>query len=246
MLNFLSTFGPYDYALIVIVTLQATAVSYLHHPRLKALIFMLPIPFTFTALAVGKPIGTDNIAGFFLFLLYMFLTLTLHTRFRLPIIPVILISAITYTLIGALIRPFIPQGTLYIVIFLLAAALIAILILRQMPLRQEPGQRTNLPIYLKLPILAAIIITLLCIKSLLGGFLTLFPIMGMISAYEARNSLHTLTRHALLFVLLFVPTLATILLTQPHLPLPAALLTGWATYLTLLSIMLIRNRHRNN
>jgi len=234
MFDFLSTFGPYDYALIVFVTLQATAVAYLHQPRLKALVFMLPIPFTFTALAVSEPIDVSNIAGLFLLLVYMFLVLTLHTRLRLAIVPAILISALTYGFVGILVRPFIPQGTLYIVGSLAIAVIVALLILRQMPPREEPGQRTNLPIYIKIPILAAIIVALLAIKSLLGGFLTLFPIMGMISAYEARNSLYTLARHAPIFILLFVPTIATVIIAQNHIPLPAALLTGWATYLTLM------------
>ncbi|MCL2645831.1 MAG: hypothetical protein FWD61_02370 [Phycisphaerales bacterium] len=243
MIDFFSTFGPYDYALIVLVTLQATAVAYLHRPQLKALVFMLPIPFTCSALAVGKPIGVDNIAGLFLFLFYMFFVLILHIRFRVAIIPTILISALIYCFVGGIVRPFIPRGTLCIIVSSLAAvALVALLILRQMPPRQEPGQRTDLPIYLKIPILAAIVVALLSIKSLLGGFITLFPIMGMISAYEARNSLYTLTRHAPILILLLVPTISTIIVAQNYLPLPPALLAGWAVYLPLMFLFVVLSR----
>src|ERR1039458_10048822 len=110
MNHLFSTLGPWDFALVLAVSLQATVLAYLYQPRLKALVFMLPIPFTFIALSVGKPIDVSNVAGLFLLLAYMFLVRFLHIRLRLWIISAIAISAVAYCLAGALLRPFIPEG----------------------------------------------------------------------------------------------------------------------------------------
>ena len=51
----------WDVALLVIVSLQVTAMAYLQHPRWKALALALPFPFTTIALGQGQPINVTHV-----------------------------------------------------------------------------------------------------------------------------------------------------------------------------------------
>jgi hypothetical protein len=82
---------------------------------------------------------------------------------------------------------------------------------------------------------------LVLIKQHLGGFTTMFPMVGTVAAYEARNSLWTIVRRIPWVIVLMVPMMAVIRLAQPHIGLPAALAAAWPLFLVLL--WLFRNRY---
>ena len=92
--------GPWDLLLIAAVSVQATVLAYLYHPRWKALVLTLPIPFTMASLALGRPIDATNILGLGLLLLFTHGVRVLHQRLRLPIVAAIVLSALAYCVAG--------------------------------------------------------------------------------------------------------------------------------------------------
>lgn len=227
-------FGTWDLVLIVAVSVQCTVVAYLHQPRLKALVFMLPIPFTCAFLAIGQPINSAHVAGLFLLFGFTLAVRGLHVGLRLPIIPSIALADIGYCLLAAGLRPYLPVGPYAFWSLVLAAAATALIGWRLLPHRSEPGHRSALPVWIKLPLIAALIALLICLKSYLQGLMALFPFVATVSAYEARHSLWTLCRQMPVLIALFLPLMIVLRFTQPYLGPGGALAIGWLVYLSLL------------
>ncbi|MCK5806070.1 MAG: hypothetical protein KAI66_24775 [Lentisphaeria bacterium] len=51
------------------------------------------------------------------------------------------------------------------------------------PHREEPGHRSPMSVWAKYLVVLATIALLLTLKSRLGGFMTLFPMVGVVTAY---------------------------------------------------------------
>ena len=64
-------FEFWDWMLLLSVTAQSACIAYLYHPKWKALMISLPVPFTMAALAVGQPINATNVAGLALWFIFM-------------------------------------------------------------------------------------------------------------------------------------------------------------------------------
>jgi hypothetical protein len=80
----------WDFVLFVAVVLMGAGVAYLHHPRLKAFVLMLPIPFSVANLSLGIRVNATHALG--LIVLYVFWhtvrfyqTVRLTGRFALPV-----------------------------------------------------------------------------------------------------------------------------------------------------------------
>ena len=101
-------FGFWDLALLAIVSTQATLLAYVRHPKWKALIMVLPIPFTLASLSLGTPVNTTHVAALNLLLAYTHAVRLLHARAGVPIIPAIALSAAGYCGAGALLREVLP------------------------------------------------------------------------------------------------------------------------------------------
>ena len=80
----------------------------------------------------------------------------------------------------------------------------------------------------------AVVILIILIKNLLAGFISFFPMVGVVGCYEARKSLMTLCKKMPLFVIAMVPLLMVCRLTQESLGIGPALAIGWAVYLMIL------------
>jgi hypothetical protein len=234
MTDYLPSIGIWDAVLVVAVSAQATVMAYLYKPRWKAFAFMLPIPFTFGSLAVGRPIDAANPAGLGLLLPFMFAVRALHVSLRLPIVPSIAAGGIGYCVVGGLIKDLLPAGSVGFWAILAAVLFVAVAAYRLIPPREEPGHRTPLPVWVKLPIMAGIIAALIAMKSILAGMMAMFPMMGTITAYEARRSLWTVCRQVPVVIMMIVPMMATVYVLQGPIGLPAALAAGWVTYLVIL------------
>ena len=84
--------NPWDIALAIVVTLQATALAYISSPRWKALMLMLPLPFTTIVISLGRPLDTSNLLAMVVLLVY---TLSVRTLYQyIPIVPAIALSAL--------------------------------------------------------------------------------------------------------------------------------------------------------
>lgn len=231
----------WDILLIVAVGLQGTILAYLPSPRWKAFIITLPVPFTLATLAVGQPVGATNLAGLLLLLGFYLLLHLLHVRRGVPIVVAIALSALAYVACGAVLLPVLPRGDLSF--WLLAGVVLALaaVLMRTLPHRHEPAHMTPLPIWLKTPAVMAVVVALVLMKAWLGGFMTVFPMVGVISAYEARHSLWTMLRQVPVVMLTLGVLIVTIRLTQEPLGLGLALIPGWVVFSLLLTTI---TRHR--
>jgi len=227
--------GIWDICLLVIVPVQATAIAYLRKPRHKALLLSIPIPFTIATLAIGKPVDASNVLGLALLLGFAHGVRILHVTARIPIIPSIAGTALMYCAAGALLLPLVPTTN---TAFWNAAAAIIVLgtILYLMtPHREEPAHRSPMPVWAKYLVVLATTALLLTLKSRLGGFMTVFPMVGVVTAYEARHSLFTVCRQMPVLMLSILPMQAVIRVAYPRLPIGLALPLGWLAFLAVLT-----------
>ena len=227
---------------MAVVTLQATVHAYVPDAQWKAFVYLLPFPFTAAALAIGQPIDAANIWALLLLLGYSHGIRLLHVNLRLPIHATIAAALLGCAAVGFLLSPALAflqhHYSLPIVFWSSCAAILALSLVIQkfMPPRDEPSQRTPAPLWVKLPTIAAVVFCLILMKKQLGGFITAFPMVGVVAAYEARHSLWTMSRQ----VSILLPALATMIITV-HLAqstlswsLPLAIAAGWVIYLPLI------------
>ncbi len=220
--------GKWDYALVAAVTLQASLLAYLHAPRWKAVVLLIPIPFTMAALAVGRPIDATNVWGLVLLYLFTHAVRLLHYRLRVPIIPAIVAAALGYCLLGAAAARLLPEGDRFFWFSVLQVAGRAVVAVATCPQPEELGGRTELPPWIKLPAIAAVVLGLVLVKNWLQGFTTAFPMVGLIAAYEARNCLGTVCRAIPLALIILLLLIVPARLAEGHLGLRAGLAIGWA------------------
>jgi hypothetical protein len=91
--------------------------------------------------------------------------------------------------------------------------------------------------WIKFPIIALVVVGIVQIKRQLGGFTTMFPMVGVVAAYEARHSLWTNVRGISWVLVLMPPMMASIRLWQPHVGMPMALALSWPVLLLELGLM---------
>ncbi|MCC7492627.1 MAG: hypothetical protein IT204_09785 [Fimbriimonadaceae bacterium] len=223
-------FGPPDLVMIAAVSAQVTVLAYVREPRHKAAVFSLPIPFTTAALALGRPVGPTNVQGLLVLYLYAATVRRLHSDWGWPIVCAIVLGDLLYLVVGASLASLMPDTDLVFWLSCLVTLLWGAWLLYRLPPRQEQAYRSPLPVVLKLPILAGIITGLVLLKNTLGGFMTLFPMVGTIGAYEARHSLWTLTRQFPVVLLTITPLLIACRLTQQQLGLGGAIAVGWLAF----------------
>jgi uncharacterized membrane protein SirB2 len=192
--------GIWDILLILGVSLQTTIIAFVRHPRAKAFVYSFPLPFTLANLALGEPVNTAHVLGLANLLLYINMVRWLHRNARIHIVPSVAGAALLYCGVAVALNPVIPSTpnafwTSFVIVMTGAVVLIAVL-----RYRDEPESRSELPYFLKFMVVAAVISVLVVLKDLLGGFMSLFPMVGVIAAYETRNSMWTMTRQAPLVV----------------------------------------------
>jgi len=225
----------WDLVLLAVVSLQGTLLAYLPHPKWKALIMTLPIPFTLASLAIGAPIDATHVVALNLLLAYTHGVRLVHDRLKLPILLAIFLSAAGYVLAGALLRPIIPRTaaafwTACVLTLFIAGAAHALF-----RLRREPDHRSHLPVWIKIPIVAGVILALILMKRILGGFMTMFPMVGVVASYEARTCLGSVCVALPDFMFAMVPMFVVVRLLQPALGLGTALAAGWVVFLPMLT-----------
>jgi hypothetical protein len=223
--------------MIVVVTGQCTVIAYLRSPVAKALLLSLPIPFTMATLALGQPVGAQHVGGLALFLGYVHLVRFLHGPARMPIAGAILLSALSYGACGSLLARVVPRSGTAFWIAATATLVVSAGAYRLTPRLREPAYRTPLPLWLKLPIIACVIVTILTLKRALGGFMVAFPMVGVVTAYEARHSLWTVCRQIPVFLTAWVAGVCIVRLLQADIGVGAALPVGWVAHLFLLTLL---------
>jgi len=229
----------WDAVLVLTVSLQATVIAFLHKPRWKALVYSFPVPFSIANLSLGSQIGLTHVIGLFGILLYANMVRLLHRRLGLNIALSIALSALTYSLLGALINMLIPGSDSLFWPVLLAVIVVSTLLILLMPFRMEPGHRTDLPIHIKFLAVAGVICFLVVVKKFLGGFMTLFPMVGVVAAYETRNSLWALSRQAPVAALGICMMIAAMRVAQNTygFGIAASLAPGWIAWAVMVALV---------
>jgi len=223
--------GPWDISLVIVVSLQATLLAYLARPQWKAIILSLPVPFTVAAMALGQRANITHVLGLVLLVSFTHGVRLLHSRLRLPILLAIVLAAAGYCVTAGLLVPWLPQSEAAFWLACLAVWTLAVGLFRALPERQEPDYRSALPVWLKLPIIAAVVLGLVILKGWLQGFMALFPMVGVVAAYEARYSLWTMGRQIPVLMMAMVPLIVTSHLLQPAVGLGLSLAAGWLVFL---------------
>ncbi len=226
--------GLWDILLLVVVALMSTAVAYLHHPKWKALVLSMPIPFSMAAMALGAPVDATNVVGLLVLLVYTHAVRVLYIHLRVPIVVSIALAAAMYCGVALMLAGVIPTSEAWFWGSAAAAMAVAAALTWMLPARHEPGHRTPLPVWIKVPIIVAVVAGLILIKKLLGGFVTMFPMVSLVAAYEARKSLWTICRQIPILMLASAPMMAAMRLTQGTLGLGGALAVGWVVFLGIL------------
>ena len=229
--------GIWEVLWIAVVLIQVILITYLHHPEWKAFVWTLPLPFTFATLAFGYEVDITNLTGPVLVLIYANVIRILYYNLKLPIIWSISVSALTYCCLGSALV-FVLPGT-SIAFWVASAAILAFgfTLYLSMRYQADPGHRSSLPIWIKIPVIVLIILFLVAVKANLRGFATTFPIVGILGAYEARHSLWTMSRQVPVKILTLVPLIIVCRIAQPVLGLGMALALGWVVFLVMLTAL---------
>jgi hypothetical protein len=192
----------WDVVLLVAVSLMSTVLAYVRSPRVKALVFGLPIPFTLAALSLNQEVDATYAMGLLMLLVYVHGVRVLHRMCRWPIALAIVVSALGIGLFSAGLARVLPASDYVFWLSLLSAVLLAVTLFVLVPRRFEPSHRTSMPLWAKLPVILGVVFVLIALKQILRGFMPLFPMVGLIAAYEARHSLWTLCGQVPIFILL--------------------------------------------
>jgi hypothetical protein len=234
--------GFWDVLLLVCVAAMGTLVAYVRTPRRKALVLCLPVPFTLATLALGENVNPTHALGLLVLLGFWVAVYGVRHRTGLPIVAVIALAAAGYCVSGAVLAKVVPRSETWFWLSLAVVCLVGTLLYLRIPHRDEPQHRTRLPVWVKLPILLAVVTVLVLIKSKLSGFMTVFPMVGVLTAYEARHSLWTTLRQIPVAMLSIAAMMATMHTTTPRLGVGAGVLAGWAVWSVVLVVLVRRGR----
>jgi hypothetical protein len=241
----MSSFGLWDSLYIVSVAALALGAVCLRPPESKALVFNLPIPFSLSFLAVGRPVDSSNVAALLLLLGYTRGIKLLHCGLRLPIVPAIGLSALGYSLAGAALARALPEAPGLFWGILLITFIIGVILYIRHPGRAEQAQCRTLPWFVRVPVVFAVSLGLISIKGLLEGFLTVFPVVGMIVAYETQQNLEIICRQTPVIILTVTPMLMAMRLAQARGSSGFALACGWLVFLLVFIPLIYYDFHKN-
>lgn len=228
------TFHFWDILLLFAVSIMSVILAYMADPKMKAFILSLPIPFSIATMALGLPVDTTNLMGLTVLLLYTHAVRWLHIGLRLPIVLSIAISAAGYCIIGSVLAKVVLRNEhTFWIVFAFTVIFGAFLYIK-IPYRDEPAYKSALPVWIKLPAIMGVVAILVVIKNMLQGFMTVFPMVGVIAAYESRYSLWTIGRQIPILMLTLAPMMAVIHIVQKFASTSIALMCGWIVFLLLL------------
>jgi hypothetical protein len=204
---------------------------------MKAFLLGLPFPFTIANLSLAEQIGPSHVLGMAVLLLFTNLVRWLHYSARVPIVPAIALSAGVYIAAGSLLNAFVPRNTLvfWIVLGITLSAGVVLLVL--LPHRLEQAHRSPLPVPVKVAAIAGVIAVIVVLKQVLGGFMTMFPMVATVAAYEARHSLWTIARQIPILIVTAGPMMAVMWVAQHclHASITLSLAAGWVAFLAIMT-----------
>ncbi len=240
------TLSPWDLVLLVVVTIMGTLLAYITDPNWKAFLFGLPFPFTIANLSLAEQIGPSHVLGMMVLLLFTNLVRWLHYAVKVPIVPAIALSVGACIGVGSILNRFVPRSPLIFWVVLGLTLSAGVLLLVLLPPREEPAHRSSLTVPIKIAAVAGVVVVIVALKQVLGGFMTMFPMVGTIAAYEGRYSLWTISRQIPILIITAGPMMAVMWMAQHslHASIPLSLIAGWGTFLAVMTPVSIAQMRR--
>ncbi len=224
----------WDVILVIVVSLQTAILAYTASPRAKSVMMTLPFPFTIVTLSLGLHVDATNVLALVILFIYSHSIRLLHDRLGVPIVAAIPTALLLYIALGYFAAQITPRDETTFWISVVVVFLFGLVVFFGTKSRAERAHRTSLPIWVKLPIILAIVALLVVIKGNLGGFASLFPLVSVVGSYEARYSLWMMSRTVPMLMITLLPLLVTTHLTQQAVGLGVGMLLGWAVFFVLL------------
>lgn len=224
----------WDLALVASVTAMVVVMAVLRTPRRKALVMAFPIPFTVASIALGEPVTTTHVAALTLLFAYTLGVWALHRLAAAPLIAAILVSAGGFVVTAAALAPLLPRTEAAFWISVGGTALLAVALMVLLRPSEEEPDRRRLPLPVKIPVIVLVVTFLVWIKDAIGGFMTLFPMVGVLASYENRRGLWSNVRQIPVVMLTMLPLMVTSHLTVDAVGLAASLAIGWVPLLVTL------------
>lgn len=231
-------FSIWDAVLLAVVPVQAVGVAYCYQPKHKAFLLSLPVPFTIAVLALGKGVTIENVIGLSLTLAYAHSVRWLHQDLKMNILAAIAVSALGYCLAGFALAGKIPDTNWTFLIASLSVMAIGVIAWFATPRRHENGGRTTLAWYIKYPAVFTVILGLLLIKKWLSGFMAMFPMIGVVTSYEARYCLWSICRQMPIILIATIPMMIVCRIFQDSIGIYASLALGWIALMIFLIPMM--------
>lgn len=224
----------WDLALVASVTAMVVVMAVLRTPRRKALVMAFPIPFTVASIALGEPVTTTHVAALTLLFAYTLGVWALHRLGRVPLIAAILVSAAGFVTVAAVLAPMLPRTEAAFWMSIGATAMLAVALLALLRPSDEEPDRRRLPLPVKIPVIVLVVTFLVWIKDAIGGFMTLFPMVGVLASYENRRGLWSNVRQIPVVMLSMLPLMVTSHVTVDAVGLAGSLVIGWVPLLLVL------------
>lgn len=232
----LSDSNLWDFILVIVVTVQAGILAYVSDPKKKSLILTFPFPFTLATISLGGIINATNVIGLINLVFFTYGVWFFYTRLSLNIVFSIVFFAIVYCIIGVFLSKILPATELAFWVSALAVIILALCLALFTGCVSEKPYRTNLPVLVKIPVIAATVIFLVSIKKYLSGFMTVFPMVGVIAAYEGRYMLASICRQMPLIIIGLTSLMMTTKIFMKFTGLYLSLFSGWVVFLIVLKI----------
>lgn len=230
----------WDVALVVAVTGMVSVMALLRAPRRKALVMAFPVPFTIACMAVGRPIDATHVAALSLLFAYTLAVHTLHRGCRVPLLPSIALAVTGFIGAATVLNRLLPRDDAAFWWAIAATLIVGAVLIRALPRRDEQGLRDEIPVHVKVPIALATTVGLVLLKQAIGGFMTLFPMVGVLASFENRRGLWSNVRQIPVVMVTMLPLMATSRLTEPAIGLAASLALGWIPFTIALAPFVVR------
>ncbi|MCX7705619.1 MAG: hypothetical protein N2115_05095 [bacterium] len=230
------TFGLWDIILILVVTAQAGVLTYISDPRKKSLVIVFPFPFTIATLSLGGCIDVTNVLGLVNLAFFTYGVWFFYNRLKINIVFSIVFFAILYCFIGIFLAKILRRTEFTFWFSSFMVSIFALCLAFFTPCAHESPYRTNLPVWIKVPVIALVVIFLVTIKKFLSGFMTVFPMVGVIAAYEGRFMLQSICRQIPVLVISLLSLMMTAKVLISYTNLYFALLCGWIVFLIVLKL----------
>lgn len=229
-------FGFWDIVLVAVVAIQSGILTYTSDPLKKSLILVFPFPFTVATISLGGVIDATNVVG--LINLYVF-TLGVwffYSKLRINIIISIAFFATLYCITGIILARFLPRSDIAFWISVLCVVIFSLAVAFLTQCVEEKPYRTDLPVWIKMPVIVAVVCFLVFLKKYLSGFMTVFPMVGVIAAYEARFMLASVRRQITVVMVCLVSLMMTAKIILQYTNIYLALVCGWIVFLIVLKL----------